>query len=151
MEIISQGWRDQGLRVAEETVPGNLSSDRGYRASFPGLEITAQSSGDAMLRRFDGRQCPEPPRFAGSQGGCYQNPELDRLIDTLYATVDIQQQGVVLRDIGEFMATNVVTLPIYFSVRLAAVRRGVDTASGAGGSGFQPALPTRNAHLWART
>jgi ABC-type transport system substrate-binding protein len=150
MEIVSQAWRDQGLRVAQEVVPGSLVSDRGYRASFPGLEITAQSSGDAMVRRFDGRKCPQPPRFSGSQGGCYMNPELDRLIDKLYGTVDIQQQGIVLRDIGEFMATNLVTLPIYFSVRLAAVRQGVQTPSGPPGKGLQPALPTRNAHLWER-
>jgi len=150
MEIISQSWRDEGLRVAQEVVPGSLVSDRGYRASFPGLEVTAQSSGDAMLRRFDGRQCPQPPRFAGSQGGCYMNSELDRLLDVLYSTVDIPQQGLVLHDIGELLAMDVVMLPIYFTVRLAAVRQGVQTPSAAQGGGQQPALPVRNAHLWDR-
>jgi ABC-type transport system substrate-binding protein len=150
IQIVGQGWRDQGLSVAQEVVPGSLVSDRAFRASFPGLEVTAQSSGDAMLRRFDGRECPQPPRYAGSQGGCYRNPELDRLIDQLYGTVDIQQQGVVLRDIGELLATNVVMLPLYFSVRLAAVRQSVDTPLNAPGGGFQPGLAVRDAHLWER-
>src|SRR5204862_3456130 len=104
MSIIAQAWRDLGFRATEEPIPSNLTSDRPYRATFPGLEITAQGNGDQMLARFDGRLCPRPPRFAGAQGGCYTNPDLDRLIDRLYSTLDVGQQGLVLIDIGELFA-----------------------------------------------
>jgi peptide/nickel transport system substrate-binding protein len=151
MEVVAQTWRDLGFRVTEEPVPGNLTSDRPYRATFPGVEITAQMNGDQILPRFDGRLCPRPPRFAGSQGGCYTNPELDRLIDKLYATLDIGQQGQVLKDVGELFATEVVMLPLYFAVNLAAVRKEVQALDDFAGAPMgSSAQISRNAHLWDR-
>jgi peptide/nickel transport system substrate-binding protein len=147
---IAQFWRDLGIDVAEEIMPGSLSSERSYRATFPGLEFTAQGASDTVLVRFDGRQCPRPPRFSGSQGGCYMNPELDRLIDRLYGTIDTREQGLALRDIGQIFATDLPALPMYMNVSLAAVRKGIHvlTTDYAGGQG--PGTASRNAHLWDR-
>lgn len=151
MGIIAQGWRDLGLRVSEEPVPGNLTSDRPYRATFPGLEITAQMNGDQILARFDGRLCPRPPRFAGAQGGCYSNTELDGLIDKLHGTLDIREQGLVLKNIGDLFASELVMLPLYFAVNLAAVRKGVQALDDFAGAPMGSAAQiSRNAHLWDR-
>jgi len=151
MSIIGQAWRDLGFHVVEEPIPGNLASDRPFRATFPGLEITAQGNGDQILARFDGRQCPRPPRFAGAQGGCYINPELDRMIDQLYGTLDVRGQGLVLKDIGELLASDLVMLPLYMAVNLAAVRKGVQALDDFAGAPMgSPAQISRNAHLWDR-
>ena len=150
-QIVAQAWRDLGLAVAEEPIPGSLVSDRAYRASFPGMEITAQSNGDQILPRFDGRQCPRPPRWVGTQGGCYQNPELDRLIDKLYGTLDLKEQGLVLRDIGTVIADDVAMLPLYFSITQAAVRSEVHALDDFTGAPMgSPGQISRNAHLWDR-
>jgi len=149
MDVVAQDWRDLGLQVDEELVPASLTSDRSFRATFPGVEVTAQMNGDQILPRFDGRLCPEPPTFAGAQGGCYRNPALDRLIDQLYGTVDLQQQGAVLQDIGQLWADNVVMLPLYSSVTLAAVRKGVHALDDYTGVTMESAgQMSRNAHLW---
>lgn len=147
--IVAQYWRDLGLEVVEDIVPGSLISDRPYRASFPGMEFTAQGSGDTMLVRFDSRQCPRPPRFSGSQGGCYSRADLDRLIDRLYGTIDLREQGLALREIGELMAADLPALPMYMNVTVAAVRGGVHALADYPGS-LGPGTVSRNAHLWDR-
>ena len=45
LAVIGQSWRALGLEVVEELIPSSLISDRPYRATFPGLEFTAQGSG----------------------------------------------------------------------------------------------------------
>jgi peptide/nickel transport system substrate-binding protein len=150
MSIVAQSWRQLGLDVVEEVIPGSLTSERAYRATFPGLEITAQGNGDRILTRFDGRQCPRPPRFSGSQGGCYMNSDLDRLMDKLFASIDQREQGLALREIGELLAADLPALPMYFDVNIAAIRKGVraitDDYAGVNG----PGNISRNAHLWDR-
>jgi len=152
MSAVAQSWRELGIEVAEEVVPGALVSVREYRAMFPGTEVTAQNNGDAIFTRFDGRLRPTPPNFSGNQGGWYANPELDALIDKLSATLDMREQGLVLKEMGELVAADLPMLPLYFSVNLAAVRKGIralhDDFAGAYLAG--PGIITRNAYLWDR-
>jgi ABC-type transport system substrate-binding protein len=151
LAIIAQSWRELGIDVVQEMIPGSLMADRPYRATFPGMEFTAHGSGDRMLIRFDGRLCPRPPRFSGSQGGCYQNPELDRLIDRLYATLDLDQQGLVLKGVGDLFAADLPALPMYYNVTMAAIRKGVDAlVDDFRGGTVGPGTTSRNAHLWDR-
>ncbi len=150
LTIIGQSWRDLGIEVVEEIAPSSLVSDRPYRATFPGLEFTGQGSGDSMLVRFDSRQCPRPPRFSGSQGGCYASADFDRLIVKLYSTIDEHEQGLVLRDIGVHMAENLPALPVYMNVSVAAVRQGIHAMVDDYRGGQGPGTASRNAHLWDR-
>ena len=118
---------------------------------FPGTEVTAQNNGDSMFTRFDGRLRPAPPNFSGNQGGWYANPELDALIDKLSSTLDTREQGLVLKDMGEILASDLPCLPLYFSVNLAAVRKGVHALDDFGGAYLGgPGIITRNAYLWDR-
>ena len=91
-------------------------------------------------------------RIAAPSGGCYQNADLDRLIDRLYSAIDAREQGLALHDIGELMASDLVMLPLYFGVNLAAVRQGVQALDDFAGAPMNtPAQISRNAHLWDRT
>jgi peptide/nickel transport system substrate-binding protein len=150
LAIVAQSWRELGLEVIEEIVPGSLVSDRAYRATFPGMEITAQGNGDSILTRFDGRQCPTPPRFSGSQGGCYANPLLDQTIDRLFASIEIRDQGLALKEIGDILAAELPALPMYFDVNVVAVRKGVRAMIDDYAGTNNPGTASRNAHLWDR-
>lgn len=150
LAIVAQAWRQLGFEVNEEIVPGSLVSDRPYRATFPGMEITAQGNGDTILTRFDGRQCPMAPRFSGSQGGCYANPVLDQTIDRLFASIEIRDQGLALRDVGEILAADLPALPMVFDVNVVAVRKGVRAMVDDYVGTNNPGTASRNAHLWDR-
>jgi peptide/nickel transport system substrate-binding protein len=148
--VVAQQWRDLGIEVIEEVMPGSLMADRPYRATFPGMELTAHGSGDRMLIRFDGRLCPRPPRFSGSQGGCYINADLDRLIDRLYMTLDLRDQGLVLKEIGDLFAADLPALPMYYDVTMGAVRKGIRALIDDFAGSVGPGTTSRHAHLWDR-
>jgi ABC-type transport system substrate-binding protein len=74
---------------------------------------------------------------------------MDRLSDALYATLDDREQGRLLREAAEILATDVPVIPLYFRTSFAAVRTGIralDDYAGTQGSGAM----ARNAHLWDR-
>jgi ABC-type transport system substrate-binding protein len=149
--LIASYWRQLGIDVQEETTPSTLLADRRYRTSFPGFEIVARGNGESMLARFNGRAHPTAEnRYAGTNGGSYASPALDRLIDRLYSSIDQREQGVILKEIGEILATDLPALPTYFRIRMAAVAKGVRALADDYAGAILPGLPTRNAHLWDR-
>jgi peptide/nickel transport system substrate-binding protein len=149
LSAVAGNWRDLGIDVAEELPPRQVV-DPEYWATFPGIEITQQSNGDGVFRRFDSRLQPSAEnRYVGSNAGHYVNPTLDRLADTLYSTIDERQQGLLLKEMGEIIARELPVLPIHFTVStLVALKhvRGLDDFAGATRVG----TTARHAHLWDR-
>ncbi|MBM2812042.1 MAG: hypothetical protein HW416_2801 [Chloroflexi bacterium] len=150
LAAVGNDWRRLGFEVTEEVMSRALSQDREYIAKFPSAEISAQSNSDSIFRRFDSRGQPLPEnRYVGSNGGHYVNPTLDTLIERLYSSIDARQQGELLKEMGELIATDLPALPMYFSVNtVAALRhvRALDDFAGAVRAGGT----ARNAHLWDR-
>lgn len=112
---------------------------------------TARGVGPTIFVRLDSRQHPTAQnRYTGTATGSYANPALDRLIDRLYATISESDQALLLKEMGEILADDLPLMPLYFAVKMAAVRKGVrtlfDDYNGADG----PGLVAANAHLWDR-
>lgn len=149
--LVADHWRQLGVDVQEEEIPPALRQDNEYRAKLPSLEWRARGQGDRTLPSFDSREQPTPQtRYQGANVGGYTNPALDRLIDTLYGTLDENEQGRVLRDIGELLATDLPALPLYWEVTMVAVQKGVralvdDFPYTTLSSGL-----SRNSHQWDR-
>lgn len=155
LSAVANDWRKLGIEVTQEVITRALSQDREYIAKFPTAEITAQGHGDIIFRRFDSRERALPERrYVGSNAGHYANPELDRLIDQLYATVSQRSQGLLMKEMGEILAADLPGLPMYFAViTLVALKhvRGLDDFPGAISLGTTGVGTTaRNAHLWDR-
>lgn len=152
--LIADFWRQLGIEVTEEIASFTLARDNEYQATFPGLRIRAYRSSAELFPVFDSRQHPTPQnRWQGLNPSHYANPELDGLMDRLYATVGQREQAALLREMGEVLATDLPALPAYFRILMAAARKGIvaldDYGSGTGpGSG--PGLLSRHAHLWDR-
>ena len=75
------------------------------------------------------------------------NPDMDRLIDRLYMTVDDRGQGLLLRDLGELLAEDLPALPMYFSVNAAVALKRVKAIQDFPGA-TRVGTTSRNAHLW---
>lgn len=146
--IIAQHWRDLGTDVAEEVLPRSVQ-DRESVVKYAGFDAGTRGSGDFTLARFDSRLvATAQSRYVGVNQSSYANPIFDRMLDRLYSTIDQDQQGTLLREIGELLADDLPVFPLYFQVKMVAVTRGtralVDDYAGSGGPGFL----SRNAHLW---
>ncbi|MPZ13674.1 MAG: hypothetical protein GEU73_04505 [Chloroflexi bacterium] len=147
--LIADFWRQVGIDAKELVPSPALSRDSEWTATVPGVAIRARAAADQMLVSFDSRlQATEQNRWQGANYAHYASPRLDALIDRLKSTVDVRENGMVLRDAGELLAADLPALPIYFRTAFAAVRQGVkaltDDYTGIVGHGDM----ARNAHLW---
>jgi len=148
---VAQLWRQTlSVDVAEENVPPARAQDREYRAKFPGMEFRS-SNGDNVFALFDSRTRPTAEsRYVGGNPTGYESPIFDRLLQSLYATLEESQQAIIIREMGEMLATEVPIMPMYVRVDLAAVVKGVRAlADDYAGTTFTRGM-ARNAHLWDR-
>jgi peptide/nickel transport system substrate-binding protein len=149
--IVAQYWRTLGVTVTEEIVAAAMQRDNEYVAKYTGIEFTSQSSGDGIWGRFDSRRLPTPQnRWTGSAATYYVNPGLDGMIARLYQTVEPNEQGALLRDMGEILAEDLAAMALYFEVRLSAVRAGTRALVDDYPATMRVGQITRHAHLWER-
>ncbi|MBM2811757.1 MAG: hypothetical protein HW416_2516, partial [Chloroflexi bacterium] len=105
----------------------------------------------AIWTTFDGRLQSTPQnRFGGTNASNYANQELDRLIDRLYGTLDRTEQGHISRQMGEILAADLPSLPLYLRVTMTAVSSRLDALADYEWTTFEPGSMSRNAHLWDR-
>jgi peptide/nickel transport system substrate-binding protein len=153
--LVADFWRRIGIDTSEVTVAGPTSDDPEYRSTFPGVESTARSSSEDIFPNFDGRLHSLPEnRWIGGNRMHYANPALDQLVDHVYSTIDHQESGRILKEVGDIFAADVPVLPLHFVMEFAAARKGVralidEFASGVGSSS-SPGLSARGAYMWDR-
>jgi peptide/nickel transport system substrate-binding protein len=147
--IYAQYLRDVGIDVEEQPVPPALAMDREYNATFAALNGTAFDGREGVFERLRSTAWALPEnRFAGANSSHYNNPNVDTLLDRLYATPERSTQERILRDLGEILATDLPLFPSFYTATMGAVRSGVraltDDFAGITVYGWM----SRNAHLW---
>jgi peptide/nickel transport system substrate-binding protein len=148
--IAASNWRQLGIDVVEEIEPPALAADQERRASFPAFTGAARGYGDLIFPNFDARSIPTSQnRYTGQNLGAYANANLQRLIETLYGTIDPQAQAVLLRDAGEILAIDLPAFPLYFRAEFMTAMKGVRGVTD-GYASAQSGTIARNAHLWDR-
>jgi peptide/nickel transport system substrate-binding protein len=151
LPIVAYYWRALGIDISEEVMSPALTTDNEYLVKYPSFEFAALSNGDGVFRRYDGRVLPTAQnRYSASNRGSYVNPELDRLIARLYVTVDEPRQALLLKEMGEMIAADLPSIPVFFEVLLAEVRSGVRALEDDFAGATQPGTISRNVHLWDR-
>jgi peptide/nickel transport system substrate-binding protein len=149
--LIADYWRRLGVDATEYQPSRAMARDREHRASFSGVTVRARSAGEDVFGAFDSRYHATPAnRWTGGNLGHYANPALDRLIDRLDATLDEREQGVILKEMGELIASDLPTMPIYFAVTFAVVRKGVHALREDYAGIRDVGVLARRAHLWDR-
>lgn len=127
LAIISDNWKAIGVNVEQVVLPSAQTRNNELRASFPSFDTTAiPVTFENTTQRVYGPTCPsEGSRWAGGNRGCYVNPEMDRLIDTLTTTIDPADQRRIYRDVVKLQTEDLPVLPLYFNVQVTVFREGV--------------------------
>ncbi len=150
VSLVADYWRRVGVDTTE-TVPARAARDNEYVSVFPGIVIRARGSNETFLDAFDGRlQATAENRWAGGNNGHYANPALDRLLDEVAATLETRQQALLLREIGDIMATDLPAMPLYYRTTFAAARKGIIALQDDYAAGGEVGGMARNAHVWDR-
>src|SRR5207249_339092 len=120
--IVADYWRKLGLGVVEDTASAAQAQDSEYKAKFPQIDISGRGFNEAVLQYFDSRLiAAQENRWLSANVPGYANPAFDRLVDQVSRSFDAQEQGELLRQAGDILATDLPVLPTYFAVWLAAV------------------------------
>jgi peptide/nickel transport system substrate-binding protein len=130
--IIGDYWKALGLNVELSTLRPAEARDLRVRASFPGFWLAGRSvSWDGQLRRVYGGECPtEATRWVGSSLGCYQNAEMDHIIDRIAVEIDRAEQRRLWRELVRIQSEELPALPLFFNVVTILFREGVTGVRG---------------------
>jgi peptide/nickel transport system substrate-binding protein len=151
--IIADMWKQVGVDVEIAIVPASRSFEREYRQAFPGGEITAQGSHDAILTRLE---CAEQPtaqnRFSGNNRGHWCSPDFDQLVLKYRTSLREDARGQTFEQIQNFVLDDLPLMPLNWEVIQVPVRKGVtayeDDFAGGSEAGRIYGTYTRNAHEW---
>jgi peptide/nickel transport system substrate-binding protein len=149
--IIADWWRRLGLGTTEVIPTIIQAADREANATFPSVYVTSRGRSDEVFITLDSRSQATPQtRWQGANLSHYANPALDALIDRLEGTLDEREQGAILRDMGEVLATDLPLLPLYFRPSFVAVRRGIQALADDYAGTRSAGSVARHAHEWDR-
>jgi len=132
LAIIGDYWKAIGVPVEQVVLGQAQTRDNQLRASFPAFDITSiPLNFQNTLRRVHGPACPtEASRWSGSNRGCYQNPDLDRLVDGLSIAIDPDEQRRLTRELIRLHTQELPVLPLNYSVNATLFREGVTGVKG---------------------
>jgi peptide/nickel transport system substrate-binding protein len=130
--IIADYWKELGVQVEQTAVPRAQYNDLKYRAGFPGFLYAGISiERTNVLRRVSARQCPTAEsQWVGTSLGCYQNPDLERIIDGIYSTIEPAEQQTLWRSFAKLQSEDLPVLPMFFRVIVTVFREGVTGVKG---------------------
>jgi ABC-type transport system substrate-binding protein len=127
-------------------VPPARTSDREFKAQFPGWDFT----GGSLTKMMADRGARADTNWLGNPNG-YESPAARRLVEALETTIVAREQIEAMRAISDFVAAELPALPIFFLVQYTAANKNVkafDDMAGSDGSDRQYGGYMRNAYLW---
>ncbi len=132
LAIIADYWKALGASVEQTSISRAQYRDLRYRASFPAFLYAGISTERTnVLRRVSGRQCPTAEsEWVGTSLGCYQNPDLERAIDGIYAAIEPAEQRHYWREFTRLASEDLPVLPMFFRVIVTVFREGTSGVKG---------------------
>jgi peptide/nickel transport system substrate-binding protein len=151
--IIADMWKRVGVDTPVTIVPTARVRDREYRQAFPGGEVTARGSQDAILTRLE---CAEQPtqqnRFSGNNRGHWCNQDYERLVGQYRTSLREEPRGEAFRQIQELVLQDLPIMLLNYQISVVFARRGVtafqDDFAGGSEAGRIYGTYSRNAHEW---
>jgi ABC-type transport system substrate-binding protein len=89
-------------------------------------------------------------RWAGGRSG-YDDPRFDGMIKAFDNTISEPERFQAIKAIGEYMARDVLLIPLFYTIEYIGVRKGIRAFQSDHEGGYSASsLGTyaRNAHLW---
>lgn len=125
--IIANYWREAGLAVDQTVIPVAQQRDRRLRASYPGVDTTSiPLRFENSIGRVSGGECPTAENnWVGNNRGCYQHPEMDRVVAGLRIAIEAQEQRRLYREIAQHHGEQLPVLSLYFNIHADIFRDGV--------------------------
>jgi peptide/nickel transport system substrate-binding protein len=143
MHPIGDYWRQIGLGPEPVVIATQAASDRQYRATFPGFELTRQP---AELQRYYSNQAPLPENnFRGGNRIRYISAEFDTLLDRYFTTIPARERAQALGQIVHHMTDQLIIMGIFYTVEPSLVSNRLVNVTGRK---TEDVRQPWNAHEW---
>lgn len=149
-QVIADSWEGIGIAPELKVIPRSRQNDREFRAGFTGTEVHSYSPGPGSFRNWRVDQIPaETTRWQGGNRGGYVNPGLHQLAVDYDVTFDRPKREDMLVQVLSVVSEEVPTIPFYYTVRVYAVRSGLQ---GVDPTALGDGYPMFNVHQmhWTR-
>jgi peptide/nickel transport system substrate-binding protein len=149
-QVLGEFWKAVGVDVQFDLYPRARNNDLEYRASYQGVTIGSPAARPETVNRWRSDSvASEASRWRGENRGNYLRPEVDRLSDAFFATLETRQRQDTMIQLLQLLAEDLPSMPLYYPVRVFAVRSGL---VGAQPSGPGEGWTVFNAHgiYWER-
>jgi peptide/nickel transport system substrate-binding protein len=155
ISVVADMWRKIGLEISEYSTPQQFGRVGAEVVQWPGLQLTGRGAAEIALSQFQTKQIPTAEtRWTGQNTASYSNPGLDRLFDQVFSTLDANERGGLLKQVGDQLATDLPALPIYWRISFMELRNTVKGPLADDHAHMGPDINgynlARNAHLWER-
>jgi peptide/nickel transport system substrate-binding protein len=119
MHPVGDYWRQIGLGQEPVVIATQAASDRQYRATFTGFELTRQP---AELQRYYSNQVPLPENnFRGGNRIRYISAEFDGLLDRYFTTIPARERARALGQIVHHMTDQLIIMGVFYTVEPSLV------------------------------
>jgi peptide/nickel transport system substrate-binding protein len=143
MHPVGDYWRQIGIGQEPVVIPTQAASDRQYRATFPGFELTRQP---AELQRYYSNQVPLPENnFRGGNRVRYVSAEFDALLDRYFTTIPTRERAQALGQIVHHMTDQLIIMGVFYTVEPSLVS---GRLVNVGGRKTEDVRQPWNAHEW---
>lgn len=117
LTVVDQ-WRRIGVRAESLAIPRGRSSDREWRATYPGFELTTIIRDLRSLDSLHSSNVRRPENnWIGSGVTRYVNPELDTLITRHVTTVPKPERLRLGAQIYNHITDQVIFMPLFYDVQ----------------------------------
>src|SRR5207247_910546 len=112
-----------GMDVSQTPSPQSAPGDLEYRATYPGLQITATAVfKPSDLAIFASGECPGPENaYAGRNDGCWSNPEFDRWAQVAITTLDENERNRAEVEALRVLLDDAAVVPLDYPVENIAI------------------------------
>jgi ABC-type transport system substrate-binding protein len=137
-------WKQLGVQTETIIIPRQRATDREYRNTRPGFELTRQPNDfhPRSMVRFSSAEAALPANdFSGSNRARYQSAELDAIIDRFFVTIAPADRTPLAEQFVHHLSENLVTLPMFYAVSPYLISNKLEDNIAAN-------RPGANARLW---
>jgi peptide/nickel transport system substrate-binding protein len=119
--IVANDWKRAGVNAAPFVIPRARNDDAEFRISYPAAFI-ATSGKPLLADSMNSRELPTAENaYSGGNRGSYVNPEVDRLFDALFVTLDSGQRDNMMVELERILTFDVGG-HLYYLSEIAAGR-----------------------------
>lgn len=112
---VANYWQQSGVRTETLMIPRQRQTDREWRSTRPGFEMTRRSTELSKLVQYHSRQTELPENgFNGSNVSRYMNPEFDALIGHYVVTIPMKERTEVIGQIMQHISSQLNMMPLFY-------------------------------------